>query len=522
MSKKSKTRRGAPPRKAPSGTGQAKAGQVGTGQARAGRAGTGRAGADDGIQRVLAGLWATITAGDPLKAELETAYCMAIPLLAGIDDPGEIETFISVTLVEEAVRRRAPEGAALLRLLMSLGTPDTRREASRALAELTGAGVYPPDWVTEIGKVTPGRAWSRYDVFGDDEAILVTFSYGEDEHALVVQVDLAAIPVATAIGMSSSSATVIEAINRDDLDFDGHETIGLAEARRRLIGALDRADAEPQREMTADSAAYLPIARSRVRRLPEGQPGPVFTAADRAAAVDEFMKSPLAAEAVAADEESTRFWAEVLTGYSSRIPGEPPAQVGPRKLAHIMLGHVPNTFVISPAQRQHVEPAVTAWTRWSAEHRNLGEAATARLMEQVPRVLSRFAKAYDDPDAVMIRSYGDGLAASDADIAWLSGNVGRRMFALPLPEAPAHRDLANPAVRRTLVEAEFGACTPPAGLTSEQFVDAVHRVTEELWQQETPAFETAERMFAEGVPRHDILHRLAASPAERTGSSVRR
>ena len=84
----------------------------------------------------------------------------------------------------------------------------------------------------------------------------------------------------------------------------------------------------------------------------------MFTAADRAAAVDEFMKSPQAAEAVAADEESTRFWAEVLTGYSGRIPGEPPDQVGPRKLAHILLGHVPNTFVLSPAQRGHLEPAV--------------------------------------------------------------------------------------------------------------------------------------------------------------------
>src|SRR5260370_37693755 len=93
------------------------------------------------------------------------------------------------------------------------------------------------------------------------------------------------------------------------------------------------------------------------------------------------------------------------------------------------------------------------------------------------------------------------------------------MFALPLPEAPAHRDFANPAVRRTLVEAEFGPCTPPAGLTSEQFVDAVYRLTEELWQGETPVFEIAERMFDEGVPRHDTLHVVAAPPAHRTRPS---
>src|SRR5208282_5049576 len=129
-----------------------------------------------------------------------------------------------------------------------------------------------------------------------------------------------------------------------------------------------------------------PIARTRVRRLPAGDgehagdagdtgSRPVYTAADRAAAVEEFMKSPLAA-----DEQSTRFWAEVLTGYSGRVPGEPPTQVGPRKLAHILLGHVPNTFVLSPAQRSHLEPAVTAWVRWSADRRDLGDAETEVLM----------------------------------------------------------------------------------------------------------------------------------------------
>ena len=98
----------------------------------------------------------------------------------------------------------------------------------------------------------------------------------------------------------------------------------------------------------------------------------------------------------AADEASTRFWAEVLTGYSGRISGEPPDQVGPRKLAHILLGHVPNTFVLTPAQRDYLEPAATAWVRWSAARRELGEAGTTVLMEQLPRVLSRFGEAYDD------------------------------------------------------------------------------------------------------------------------------
>ena len=71
----------------------------------------------------MASLWAGIAAGDPLRAELETATCMAIPRVAGQLDPDEAEKFISTVLVDGAVRRRTPEGAALLRLLMTLGTP---------------------------------------------------------------------------------------------------------------------------------------------------------------------------------------------------------------------------------------------------------------------------------------------------------------------------------------------------------------------------------------------------------------
>lgn len=513
MSKKNKARR-RPARHAGASQARAAAGQEGD---------ISQAEADAFVQDVLSKLWEGVASGDPLRAELETATCMAFPYVLGQRDPADIESFIDTVLVNGALRRRSPDGAALLRLLMTLGTQATRRAASRALAELTGEGIYPPEWVTEIGKATPGQAWRRFDVFGDDEAIAVTFGYGETEHGIVVQVDLAGIPVATAIGVSSSAARLIEAISGNNEEFDRSEQISLAGARARILRPLDRAGGDDSPKLSPSSIAYLPVARSRARRLPDGdtERGPVFTAADRAEAVEEFMKSPQAAEAVAADEESTRFWAEVLTGYSGRIPGEPPDQVGPRKLAHILLGHVPNTFALSPAQRSHLEPAVTAWVRWSADRRELGEAGTAVLLEQVPRVLSRFDEAYDDPDAAAIRGYASGLATSAADVSWLSDNVGRRMFALPLPDEHAPLDLADPADRRRLVREEFGECTPPPGMTSEEFVEAAYRVIEELWRDEdNPTYQAASRLFADGLARHDVIHRLAGTPAPTVGSSV--
>ncbi|HJY93559.1 MAG TPA: hypothetical protein VJ371_01310, partial [Streptosporangiaceae bacterium] len=181
-----------------------------------------------------------------------------------------------------------------------------------------------------------------------------------------------------------------------------------------------------------------------------------------------------------------------------------------------------------PAQRQHLEPVVTAWARWSAEHRGLDEAATARLAESLPEVFGRFGAAYDDPDAVTARSYLADLAVSDADVSGLATHVARRMFAVPLPAPGADgpvvdgtaADLGDPAVRRALTEAEFGACTPHAGLTQEEFLTAVHRVIAELWDddpQET--FQAARRLFASGADRHDIIHTLAETPAAAGGQT---
>jgi len=215
---------------------------------------------------------------------------------------------------------------------MTLGTPTTRRAASRALAELTGEGIYPPEWVTEVGKAVPGQAWRRYDVFGDDEAIAVTFSYGEAEHGIVVQVDLAGIPVATAIGVSSNAAQLIEAISGNNEEFDRSEKISLAEARGRMLrpAGPDR----PRRQPEADPEQHRvppggpvpgPPPPGQRRRAPDGlhrgRPrGPRSRSSCRA------RRRPRPSRR---DEASTRFWAEVLTGYSGADPRRAAGPGGP-------------------------------------------------------------------------------------------------------------------------------------------------------------------------------------------------
>ncbi|HJX99686.1 MAG TPA: hypothetical protein VJ351_02630, partial [Streptosporangiaceae bacterium] len=123
------------------------------------------------------------------------------------------------------------------------------------------------------------------------------------------------------------------------------------------------------------------------------------------------------------------------------------------------------------------------------------------------------------------RSYQADLAVSDAELSGLATHVARRMFAVPLPspaadgtgvDAPvdAPVDVSDPAVRRALAETEFGACAPHAGLTQEEFLAAVHRVIAELWDDDPrETFQEAQRLFASGADRHDIIHTLAETPA---------
>jgi hypothetical protein len=468
----------------------------------------------DAMDAALAELWAAIAAGDLLKAEIQTAGILALPSLADAT-PDETESFAAAIITTAARQQFASDTAAFHRLLMSLGSPPVKRQASRALGTLTSEGVYPPGWVADIGRAVPGQAQRRYDVFGDTEFIVVTFSYGEAEHAMVVVLDLTTLPVVGMVSVSDDTPRLIETLRDKDDPFEHWEQIPLAEARRRIEAPLARASQGPVHDLSFSSAAFLPLARSRVRRLPvdEARPGLEFTAADRAAVVEEFLRSAQAAEV--GDAETMRFWAEVLAGYSGRVPGEPPTRVGPGKLTAMLSGHVAGAFTLSATQRELLRPVVTAWTRWAAARQDLDEAATEHLMACLPKTFDEFESVYDDPDNIMTRRYARDLATSDADVAWLMDSLTRREFAVPFPGdrdpdgGAAFLDATDPDQRVVLVTSEFVSCEPDDA-ARRQLVTAAKRVVEELWHGDPPeTWETAKRLLAEGHSRHDIIHTLA-------------
>jgi hypothetical protein len=495
--------------------------------------GTGKISPEAGQQMLDAAfdaVWQAVDAGDVVTAEIECSALFTLPDKAGIE-PAAAREYLDALVRNVTVRQPTPTGAAALRVMASIGPAEVKRAAGRELGELTADKIFPPEWVTSVGKPVPVAAWRSYDVFGDGEFIVVTFAYGAGagtagadetgaggagaDHAVIATVNRAVTPVVTKLAVVTDAAKAVEMVRDMAGPLSRQEEIPLAEARRRLEEPLAHAAADPLDELDDASVAFQPVVRNRVRRLPApGIAGATFSAADRAAAVEEFMASSYAASASASggDPDVVRFWAQVLTGYSGRVPDESPYQVGPAKLAGALLTHVPDTFTLTPAERDSAEAAVTAWARWAAERQGLDETAVTHLLNALPSIFADFEEVYADPHATAARAYVGDVVTSDLELTNLADLAARRSFAAPYPGLRAKElasvDATRASGRGLLVVGEFGSCKDPAA--RKTFVNAVSDVVEELWRGEpSSTWAQALRLSAEGRSRHDVLHALA-------------
>jgi hypothetical protein len=416
----------------------------------------------------------------PLDVEIHTAQ-----LLARFEQSQSSGLFgLAMGLLTLAVRHPQPHVAAFVaavdHLLPGMAT-------GMALAELSQRGIQPPAWAKQLGDVEPRRAWRYRDVFGDQEALLVTFSYDDDaEHGILVEIVTCPTPMARLVHLSGT-VDALRAVLQRSADTTGDqrvlEQITLEQACASLAGPLRR----PHPDTPLESLAWLPIVQHRVRLLPEPDPAdPVlYTRADRAAAVEAFLAD--AAPSPDVDGDVLQFWARVLAGYSG-TDGLAPTRIGPVWLGHVLGEHIPRTFELTTAQRAGLRTAVTAWARWVAQQRNLPDTAVDLLTARIAEIDEVFDRVYTNPDRVAVRCYVSDVAADNTDGEDLRRAFALRTTAVPLPEhrPPAVRTLlvSDPAERRQILTAVLESWELSPDQSAPEWLDALVSVTDQLWNHE--------------------------------------
>jgi len=446
------------------------------------------------IADILPGIYAlaesfrTLTddATSPLEVELVTAELLA---RARQQNPAAVMN-LALAIAALAARYPEPHVAALVvavhHFMPGVGT-------SMAVNDLVRAGVALPAWRRHLGEVTPGRAWRCRDLFGDQEAILVSFSYPQADHAVLVETTMCPSP-STLSARLSVTVDELQAALRTWADArPGHlvpEEISLQQARAALNAPLyhRHPDASP------DALLHLDLVRERATCLPEPEPVPTMapSATDRDAAVEAFLAATPPPAGVSRDVLT--FWARVLVGYTA-VSGSPPTRVSPAGLGHALGEYVPRTFELSPTQRAGLAPAVTAWTVWAASQQDLPQDAVDQLVAHVGELEQNFDLVQDDPELAAIRCYLADITAVTTDGAHLQRVLTLRSHAVPPPNCrrPESRSrlASDPTHRNQILAEELQAWELGANQSVPDWLAALTRVSDELWTQDPPELSQA-------------------------------
>lgn len=193
------------------------------------------------------------------------------------------------------------------------------------------------------------------------------------------------------------------------------------------------------------------------------------------------------------DDETLRFWAEVMVGFTA-LHACAPTRIGPLWVKAIFALHVPGTFELSLAQRTALLPAVTAWTAWPARREGLPAAGISQLGALLVEIDTTYDAVQDDPKWVPIRCYLSDTVVLTRDCENLRRVLLRRSQAVPLPSQrpPTARTLlaSDPAQRRQIlldiVQDEQEGQEYEFNSGFENWRDAYLKISDDLWTDASP------------------------------------
>jgi hypothetical protein len=422
----------------------------------------------------------------------------------------DVEELVGEALVAHAANARTPAALALLSGIAYLGTPRQAAKAEKAALPLMAAGVARPAWAERVGMVVPDDCFVSRDVYGDQDSVVCTYSYGgEEQHALVVVIDHNERGMVIDAWVSSQVDKLLGYCRQEaeDNPLMRFEQVTPARARALLERALSVTDDTEDPPVKETFGNYHAFVRARVRALPPGgrcPPPPVHSRDRRATIAAQFLASD-EAEGLS-DRSAASRCVDRIIDYGCDHDFGRPLRVSPIKCETFLLHWLPRKVMLTPREQEAMPHVLAAWVRWASARTRLHEEGVRQTLDKVWYITGRFAEAYRDPTTFGLDRELVERLLPDADLEALA----RRAFAFPfLTGGNADIDLcrlnpADPADRRRLIDFEHPDPDPA-------HLEAHLRFASRLWDGDPPQLWTVtERLLDGGYDRHEIIHRLMA------------
>jgi hypothetical protein len=224
----------------------------------------------------LEAVFARASPADTLAAVLTEARMV----LAEVDSPLDAELWGSDivaaigsadqadAIVAAAERAGSPEALATLRVLAAVGSLQLRATASAAAGRLAALGVREPDWAGAIGAPSPGQCWSYGDARGQQEAVTMSFWYGDSGHVVSVLLDRDQGGGIKNVWVGASEGVLerTREMSKQDPKMI-FEMITQADARGRMDRAIAAGECPQQPDEVGNVASRRAILRARVDLL---------------------------------------------------------------------------------------------------------------------------------------------------------------------------------------------------------------------------------------------------------------
>ena len=377
-----------------------------------------------------------LRAESPLAAEVWGSGLLAVwdglPGAAGDDAPGGA---FNEALVRRSQDLGTPEAMAVLAALAAVGPTRVATRARAAAAALEQAGITGPVWAGVAGTAVPTEAWIGRDVYGDQEIVIIGFTYpglaDDPGHSMCVLVDHTEGGVAKDAYPAAPLDQTLARWREAEADGIDLRPASLPEVAARLADALMATDFAGDPGAAGDGRSLVEMRALLAARLAALPPAAAvgveeLDAEGRDWLVAEFLGAPEAADLLS--EPAAVTVCHSLIAYRCDYGDGDPLRWSPTLAGLCLLDHFPVRVCLDAPDVALVPDVLAAWVAFSARRRHLPAAALARILDVIDSCREDFPVAmgdvvrYSPVKRAAMNLLAQGIDLTDDD-AWAA--VGR-------------------------------------------------------------------------------------------------